>query len=98
MSQSAMCPLSSRTTRFLRYLRMFKSRIEKWNFNRKTIRRAEWKFMFQEYVRGKKQSTETTFRISQGNHGRVTRYITIKEIRAYMRRIQVSEDEFLPSP
>jgi tetratricopeptide (TPR) repeat protein len=81
-------------------LRMFKSRIKEWNFDQKTIRQADWRFMFQEYVRRKKLSTpkETIFCVSQDRHGRVTKYKTIKHIRTYMRRKQVSEDEFLSSP
>ena len=85
---------------FVATLRMFKSRIKEWNFDQKTIRQADWRFMFQEYVRRKKLSTpkETIFRVSQDRHGRVTKYKTIKHIRTYMRRKQVSEDEFLSSP
>jgi hypothetical protein len=84
---------------FVATLRMFKSRIKEWNFNRKTIRRPEWQFMLQEYVQRKNQSTpkETTFRISQDNHGQVTKYKTIRDIRKYFRRIHVSEEDFLLS-
>ena len=81
-------------------LRMFKSRIKEWNFDQKTIRQADWRFMFQEYIRRKKLSPpkDTIFRVSQDRHGRVTKFKTIKHIRTYMRRKQVSEDDFLSSP
>ena len=47
---------------FTATLRMFKSRIKEWNFDQKTIRQADWRFMCQEYVRRKKLSIpkETT--------------------------------------
>jgi hypothetical protein len=85
---------------FIATLRMFKSRIKEWNFDQKTIRQADWRFMFQEYVQRKKLSPpkETIFRVCQDRHGRVTKYKTIKHIRTYMRRKQVSEDDFLSSP
>jgi hypothetical protein len=85
---------------FIATLRMFKSRIKEWSFDQKTIRQADWRFMFQQYVQRKKLSTpkETIFRVCQDRHGRVTKYKTIKHIRTYMRRKQVSEDDFLSSP
>lgn len=76
--------------------RMFKSRIKAWNYDRKTIREPEWRFMLQEYNSRKKPSPpkEIIFRVCQGN---VTKYKTITHIRAYMRRKQVSKDDFLRS-
>ena len=85
---------------FVATLRMFKSRIKEWNFDQKTIRQADWQFMFQEYTRRKNLSTpkETEFRVCQDSRGRVAKYKNIKHIRTYMRRKQVSEEEFLSSP
>jgi hypothetical protein len=85
---------------FIATLRMFKSRIKEWKFDQKTIREADWKFMFQEYVRRSKLSTpkETVFRVCQDKHGRVAKFKTITHIRIYMRRKRVSEDDFLSPP
>lgn len=85
---------------FTATLRMFKSRIKEWNFDQKTIRQADWRFMFQEYVKRKNLNIpkETIFRVSQDRQGRVTKFKTIKHIRTYMRRKQVSEDDFLAPP
>ncbi len=85
---------------FIATQRMYKSRIKEWAFDQKTIREADWRFMFQEYHRRKNQSTpkETIFAIRENQLGRVAKPKTLKHIRNYIRRKRVSEEAFLSVP
>lgn len=80
--------------------RMFKSRIREWKLDSKTIREADWKYMFQVCTRRRKSSTpkETIFEIRPAirRPTRVTK--NYRDIMRYMRRIKVTEDHWLAEP
>ena len=85
---------------FIATQRMFKSRIKEWGFDQKTIREADWRFMFQEYHRRRNLSTpkDTIFAIREDRPGRVSKPKNLKHIRNYIRRKRVSEEAFLSGP
>ena len=79
--------------------RMFKSRIKKWNFDLKTIRRTDWQFMFQEYHRRINATTpkETIFEFRWSHRGArdIMKHKSPQHIRQYMRRKKLCDDDFL---
>ena len=76
-------------------LRMFKSRIKTWGFDKKKIREDDWRWMLAEWTRRQalKERKDTYFSINRTGSERKTK--SIKDIRQYIRRRKADPATFL---